>query len=245
MNYTELSPAQIVKHDIRAAAVFERYSIDFCCKGKDALLRTCAEQHIDIRSVTEDLSRLGLIPPKHEQTEKYDTMLASDLITIILDRHHSYVRRALPIIQRHIHRVVERHGADYPETIEVAQLFDTLADDLEAHLYKEEHTLFPAIFRMEMAARFGLKPPEHQFGTVSNPLTAIEEEHDKAGTIMRKIRELTGNYTPPPTACNTFKATYAELKEFEEDLHKHVHLENNILHDKARDLENQQRLQAA
>lgn len=245
MNYTELSPAQIVKNDIRTAAVFERYGIDFCCKGKQPLQHLCAENNVDFRAVTEDLSNLELVPPKHEQTEQYETMLASDLITLILEQHHSYVRRSIPIIQKHIHRVAERHGGDYPETVEVAQLFDTIADDLEAHLYKEEHVLFPAIHRMEMAVRFGLKPTDNHFGTVANPIGVMEEEHEEAGAIMYKIRELTGNYTPPPTACNTFKAAYAELKEFEEDLHKHVHLENNILHDKARELERQQLLQTA
>jgi regulator of cell morphogenesis and NO signaling len=243
MNFTEISPAQIVKHDIRAAAVFERYGVDFCCKGKEPLQRLCAENNIDFRSITQDLSALELVPPKFERTQDYDSMPASDLIAQILEQHHSYVRRAIPVIQKHIHRVVERHGGDYPETLEVAQLFDTLADDLEAHLYKEEHVLFPAIHRMEMAVRFGLKPTDNHFGAVANPIGVMESEHEEAGAIMHKIRELTGNYAPPPAACNTFKAAYAELKEFEEDLHKHVHLENHILHDKARELERKQLLQ--
>ncbi len=244
MNFTEISPAQLVKQDIRAAAVFERYGVDFCCKGKEPLQRLCAENNIDFRAVTEDLRQLELVPSKHHTTD-FSTLSASDLIAHILEQHHSYVRRSIPIIQKHIHRVVERHGADYPETLEVAQLFDTLADELEAHLYKEEHVLFPAIHRMEMAVRFGLAPTNNHFGTVANPIGVMESEHEEAGAIMHKIRELTGNYTPPASACNTFKAAYAELKEFEEDLHKHVHLENHILHDKARELEKQQLLQTA
>jgi len=235
MNYQEISPARIVKHDIRTAAVFERYGIDFCCKGKLPLATLCEEQHVNLNLIAQDLLRLELLPMP---TQDFSAMSAAELMEYIVQHHHAYVRRSIPIIQSHIHRVVERHGDDQPQNREVENLFNTLATELLEHLDKEEHILFPAILRMEMAERYGLAPVTNRFGTIANPLSGLEAEHEAAGTMMQQIRKLTNNYTPPPSACNTYKAAYAELREFEEDLHKHVHLENNILHEMAVHLEN-------
>lgn len=237
MNYQEISPAKIVKHDIRAAAVFEHYGIDFCCKGKLPLATLCEEQRVSLETIAHDLLLLEMLPMP---AQDFSAMSASELIEYIVEKHHAYVRRSIPIIQSHIHRVVERHGDDYPQNREVERQFDALATELLQHLDKEEYILFPAIQRMEIVAKYSLAPATNRFGTIANPLRGLEAEHEEAGAIMQQIRQLTNNYTPPPAACNTFKAAYAELREFEEDLHKHVHLENNILHEMALQLEKSQ-----
>lgn len=233
---TEISPARIVKNDIRAAAVFERYGIDFCCKGKEPLAKLCEEKSIDVGTLTEELSRLDAAPPALD----FGSMKAYQLIGYIIEHHHSYVRRAIPIIQQHIHKVAERHGTEYPENGVIARMFDALAEELTEHLHKEEHVLFPYIQHVEMSCDFGLAPTQSHFGTALQPIAAMEREHEVVGEAMQCIRELSHNFTPPPAACNTYKAAYAELREFEEDLHKHIHLENNILHPMALELEEKQ-----
>jgi regulator of cell morphogenesis and NO signaling len=83
----------------------------------------------------------------------------------------------------------------------------------------------------------GKKIETPHFGTVENPVAMMKEEHDNEGVRFRKIAELSHNYTPPKDACSTYSVTFALLKEFEADLHLHIHLENNILFPKALQME--------
>ena len=119
----------------------------------------------------------------------------------------------------------------------IAHLFKEIALELEPHMVREERVLFPFVKEMENDERSGQSLNLPTFGTVRNPIRMMEQEHDSAGTIMRRIRELSNDYTPPEHACNTYRVAYAKLKEFEDDLHQHIHLENNILFPKATELE--------
>jgi len=79
--------------------------------------------------------------------------------------------------------------------------------------------------------------PEMHCGTVQNPIRQMESEHDTAGGVLAEMRTITSGYLLPDDACETFKALYAGLKAMENDLHQHIHLENNILFGKAVELE--------
>ena len=139
-------------------------------------------------------------------------------------------------------KVAKVHGHHYSELLEIQQLFGLLATELSGHLRKEELILFPFIKKLVKAKRENLESPQSQFGTVDNPIRMMEVEHEEAGEIMRKIAWLSNTYTPPEGACNTYRAFYAKLDEFEQDLHQHIHLENNILFPKALKLEKKLKL---
>ena len=161
------------------------------------------------------------------------------LIIYIENVHHTYVRESLPLISQYANKVAKVHGHNYTYVVKINELFHEVANELLAHMQKEEQVLFPFIKQLVEAKKEGIKNILAPFGTVNNPINMMENEHESAGDIFKEIAKLTNNYTPPTEACNTFKALYAKLEEFEKDLHKHIHLENNILHPKAIALEKQ------
>jgi regulator of cell morphogenesis and NO signaling len=224
---------EIVACDFRAAGVFERFGIDFCCGGRRSVEEACRAAAVDPGAVERALQSL---PVPEEGDDGDVTRWAPDrLIDHILETHHEYVRRALPTIARYLAKLVEVHGARHPELARVAAAFELLARDLVHHMMKEERVLFPYI--RELAARRGEGMPPSPFGTVENPIRMMEREHREAGDEMRLIRELTNAYTPPADGCTTYRVAFAELARFERDLHRHVHLENNVLFPGALELE--------
>lgn len=228
------SLAELVTDNIRSAIVFEEYGLDFCCKGNRSLSEACKEKNIEVGKVAEQLNQL---------TEKKNGNLQADdwtldfLVDYIMNNHHQYVRKMIPIITLHADKVASVHGENHPETINIADLFHAVRDELEMHLMKEERILFPQIKQMVLTKNENSEFFPPPFGTIQNPIRMMELEHTSAGDAMHRIRELSNNYLHPEDACSTFKALYSELKEFEEDLHKHIHLENNILFPKAIELE--------
>lgn len=232
MDYLLSSPAQIVTNNIHTAAVFERYGIDFCCKGKRPLAETCREKNINSDELVQAL--------RHVHTtdeQQWNNADVEHLINHIVHRHHEYIRTILPVINAHLNKVVSRHGRDNPALLEVSDIFDAMQHELQAHMIKEETVLFPYIKNLHRAFQNNISIFEAPFGSVENPIRVMEQEHDHAGAATEKISSLTNFYTAPQGACNTFRALYAELDEFEKDLHNHVHLENNILFPKAKELE--------
>jgi len=159
------------------------------------------------------------------------------LVDYIINNHHQYVRRMIPVISLHADKVASVHGKNHPETLRIADLFLAVREELEMHMMKEERILFPQIKQMVLTEKENSKYFDPPFGPIQNPIRMMEYEHTSAGDALNQIRELSNNYSHPEDACNTFKALYSELKEFEEDLHKHIHLENNILFPKSIELE--------
>jgi regulator of cell morphogenesis and NO signaling len=213
--------------------VFERFGVDFCCGGRRSIADACRAANADPDAVQRALEAL---PPPADDTDADVTRWRLDrLIDHIVTTHHAYVRAALPEISRHLAKVVEAHGTRHPELARVAALFDAMGRDLLQHLLKEEHVVYPYI--RALAAGDADAAASSPFGTVENPVRAMEREHREAGDEMRLIRELTGGYTPPDDACATYRVTLEELAAFERDLHRHVHLENNVLFPKAVEIE--------
>ena len=136
-------------------------------------------------------------------------------------------------MQQLLKKVVAVHGAAHPEIKKIQQIFLGVSGELISHMMKEEHILFPYIVALENAASSGRPKPRPAFGTVSNPVHMMELEHDSAGAALKEVRAFSSNYAPPDGACFSYKTLYAALKEFETDLHQHVHLENNMLFPRA------------
>lgn len=230
----EKTLAEIVTENIRAAIVFEEYGLDFCCKGKRPLAEACSEKNVDVQKIVNDLVSLS---DTGNGTQNVDDWSLDFLVDYIINNHHQYVRRMIPIISLHADKVASVHGKNHPETLRIADLFLAVREELEMHMMKEERILFPQIKQIVLTQKENSQYFPPAFGTIQNPIRMMEFEHTSAGDAMNQIRELSKNYSPPEDSCNTFKALYSELKEFEEDLHKHIHLENNILFPKSIELE--------
>jgi regulator of cell morphogenesis and NO signaling len=229
----------IVADDFRAASVFERHGIDFCCGGNRSVADACGELGVDAAAVETELE--AAMASAGPGLPRYNTWQLDFLIGYIVTNHHGYVRQAIETLRVHTRKVAEVHGDRHPEVKAIAERFENIAGELTRHMAKEEQVLFPYINGLVAAARDGGATPVAPFGAVANPIRMMEIEHQAAGDEMASIRKLSGGYVPPADACTTFTVTYQELQAFEADLHQHVHLENNILFPKSLVLERQVR----
>ncbi|MDD8017076.1 MAG: iron-sulfur cluster repair di-iron protein [Bacteroidota bacterium] len=230
-----LTIKEIVTQNYQTAAVFEKYSLDFCCRGGKTIEQACGEKGVEPSAVFGELSTIA--PTSQSEISRYAEWSPEFLIDYIVSNHHAYVRKMIPVIYAHTQKVASVHGANHPEVVKIAQVFANVAAEFQLHMRKEEQMLFPYIKQLVEASR-EKKIVEHSpFGSVNNPIRMMEAEHQAAGDEMYEIRSLSNGYTPPEDACTTYRITYQELQEFENDLHQHVHLENNILFPQAMQLE--------
>ena len=226
---------EIVATDFRAAGVFERFGIDFCCGGRRSLADACRAAAADADAVAR---ALGDLPPLDGGDEDVTAWPLARLIDHIVDRHHAYVRAAMPEIAHHLMKIESAHGERHPELRRVVGYFDQLSHEFAQHLMKEEQVLFPYIRSLEEPPPpGGGSPMPSPFGTVENPIRMMEREHRDAADELRLLRELTGGFAVPADGCATYGVSMSELAEFERDLHRHVHLENNVLFPRAVALE--------
>ena len=223
-----------VSENIKTAHIFKKYGIDFCCGGGITLEKACQDKGLDINQLTDELSD---VQQERNNNFNFNRWELSFLIDYVINEHHTYVRESIPIISQYAEKVARVHGQNYPEVVEVYKIFHEVAEELYAHLNKEEMILFPYVKELESAKKENRSPSTPSFGTVHNPIRMMEHEHENAGDAFKEIARLTNNFEPPVGACHTFRALYSKLQEFEEDLHQHVHLENNIIHKKAALLE--------
>lgn len=227
---------ELVAEDYRTAEVFKRYGIDFCCGGGRTVQEACARKGVDYDQLVSSLDHTSSVESA-TPTLHFNRWSLRFLVAYIINIHHAYVRENLPLLKGVITKVARVHGEAHPEVVEIARLFDVLAEELEQHMAKEEDKLFPYIRQLAVADKQETAAAPPPFGTVQNPIRMMVHEHDQAGATMREIRRLSDGFTPPQEACTTYCVMYAKLQEFEEDLHQHVHLENNILFPKAAALE--------
>ncbi len=228
----------IVADDYRAASVFEQAGIDFCCNGNRTLTAACEEKNIAVEELVAKLQQTLSAPlHKQESSADYKSWPLDLLADYVEKKHHRYVAAQIPVLKAFLEKIVNVHGSKHPELAEIKTHFDACATELTNHMHKEEQILFPFIRQMALARQAGKKEVTAPFGTVQNPIRMMMHEHDTEGERFRKIRELSNQYTAPADGCNTYRAAFATLQEFEEDLHLHIHLENNILFPKSIELE--------
>ena len=149
------------------------------------------------------------------------------------------MRDSIPGLKKNLEKICEVHGKHHSELFEIRDLFNEAAGNLTMHMQKEELVLFPVIKRLEAAKRAKSPSPAASFGSVSNPIGMMMAEHQAEGDRFIEISKLSNNYLLPEDGCTTYEVTLKQLKDFEEDLHRHIHLENNILFPKAVELENE------
>jgi regulator of cell morphogenesis and NO signaling len=234
MTISERTIGEIVAEDYRTAKVFEAHGIDFCCGGKVALSAACMEKAIDLAPIIRELEAVKREPIERHQN--YASWELPFLIDYIVNVHHSYLKENIGPIASYARKIAAVHGARHPEVIEIASIFDKIAIDLTAHLKEEEEDFFPAVKRADTVKKSEGTPAAKDLDTISASLEKLALEHEEVGEAVHTIRSLADGYAVPGDVCNAFMLTYRKLREFEDDLHKHVHLENNILFQKAAQL---------
>ena len=225
-------------------AVFEKHRLDYCCNGKQTLQQAAEKAELDLDVLQNELASVIKTAAAETAAKDWNSEKAEHLCRYIVDRHHGFMRAHLPRLRSLFDDVRAAHGATHGQLIDaLRQVFDGLAAEIEMHLDKEEQVLFPYIEQIERHVSDGAPMPEVHCGTVQNPIRQMEYEHDNAGAALAKMRQLSSDYQPPADACAKFTALYDGLAQLENDLHEHIHLENNILFPKAVRLEQETSLQ--
>jgi regulator of cell morphogenesis and NO signaling len=220
----------IVSANFHAAGVFKEFGIDFCCGGGVPLNVICEKKGIPLQQVT---SKLNNLPTGGGPRQNFNEWQPDFLIDYIINNHHTFVRRKIDEISAYAAKVAKVHGERHPNNVEIYQHFITLANEMQEHLESEEKVVFPLIKKIWSQYSEGEAIEERWIRQLREELAEMETEHETAGDLMKVIRELSNGFTPPADACATYRILYQNLAGFEEDLHQHVHLENNILFKKA------------
>lgn len=239
METFNLDPARsigsVVAEDYRIAPVLTRHGIDFCCKGGRSVQEVCDSQGIDQaaleRDIAEALARSGA-----EQQDARNWAL-DELADHVENVHHRYVEQAGPVIKQYLEKLCRVHGDRHPELFTIQEEFNTCLGAMAMHMKKEELILFPFVRKLARSQRDGLPLKEPRFGSVENPVRAMMDDHADEGERFERIKELSNGYTLPADGCATYAAALKALQEFEADLHRHIHLENNIMFPRAIELE--------
>lgn len=220
---TTLTVGSLVTERPSRAEVFEKHGIDYCCGGRKPLAEACRERGLDEAAVIADLEASDGAH-RDEAEPRFADMGLSELVDHIMETHHAYLRTALPRLAGLTEKVANAHGTRHPEVLELKSVYDNFHMVLNQHMAKEEAVLFPMLRQMAV----GGGGASH-CGSVANPIRVMMLEHDDAAADLERFRALTGGYTPPEDACNTFRVMLHAFEELEADLHRHVHLENNVL----------------
>ncbi len=222
---------EYVAEDYRVAEVFEKHGIDFCCGGQKPLVEIAHDNNLDLEILQQEIEAATKAPM--ELSENYAEWEPSDLIDHIVNTHHAYLNTNNSTIAQYARKIADVHGGHHPEVIEIAVIFDKIVADMVEHLREEEELLFPLIKKIESARKSGVSIDASDRTAIVDFLENLTKEHDEIGEEIHAIRYLAKDYAIPDDVCNTFVVTYQKLQEFENDLHKHVHLENNVLFLKA------------
>lgn len=234
----EKTIGEMVAENYRLAAVFKKHEIDFCCNGNRSIEQACNNNTATIDSVENDIKLvIDSSGSKENVVNDFASWPLDLLVSYIEKKHHHYVRKQVPVMKEYLDKLCKVHGEKHPELMEINSLFNSVGIELISHMKKEEQVLFPFIMKMVAAKEENVRSFSAPFGSVQNPISMMMQEHDTEGQRFRKIKELSGNCMPPADACNTYRVAYSLLQEFEEDLHLHIHLENNILFPKSVEIE--------
>ena len=234
MKTTPNTVAELATTFPQAIMVLERLGIDYCCKGNQTIEQACRWSGI---TTDELLTLINAAPQPSTGSRTWDHEPMSEIIAFITGTHHCYTREALAMLTSIATKVCQVHGANHEELGLVEKLLHGMSNDLLPHMLKEEQVLFPYINAVENASMLGTEPPQPFFGTARNPIRMMILEHETVGEKLLEIRKLTANFTLPPEACNSYRTFYSKLEEIEQDLHLHIHLENNILFPRAIEVE--------
>ncbi|MEI4831410.1 iron-sulfur cluster repair di-iron protein [Bacillus sp. FJAT-53711] len=227
--FTETSViGEIVTKFPKASDLFKSYRIDFCCGGNRPLIDAINERNLSAEEVLTKLNTLYHETKLLNEVEiDWKTASYSELIDYVVNKHHRYLNEELPLLSPYVTKVLRVHGAGQPHLAQIHKLFHELKTELEQHLIKEETENFPLILAFEQ------NPSDENYTNLRKVVDELENDHNHAGNIIKELREITNDFTPPAGACGTYRLVYQRLEALESDLFQHIHLENNILFPRA------------
>lgn len=225
----------LVAANFKAASVFKKFGIDFCCKGNRTIEEACTGKKLDPEQVMQEV--LSVLKTKEASSIDYNSWPLDLLADYIEKTHHRYITEKTPELLFFLEKLCRVHGERHPELFGIYREFLASSEELGMHMNKEENILFPFIRQMVLAENKQTALDEPHFMTVQNPIAMMMNEHEIEGGRFREISEMSDGYNPPADACTTYRVAFEMLKDFEQDLHTHIHLENNILFPKAVKLE--------
>lgn len=236
IDFKTSSVGDIVRQDYRVAKIFKAYHIDFCCGGGKTIEQVCKDRNIDPELIQQELKTLvqGIVDSNEPNFDQWPLDLLADYIE---KKHHKYVESTTLVLKEYLKKLAAVHGNEAPYLRDMDEIFNQSAGNLAQHMKKEELVLFPFIRKMVDAKYSNEKVNSPHFGSIKNPISAMEAEHEVEGNHFEKMEAMSSGYVVPEWGCNTYAVTMNLLKEFQDDLHLHLHLENNILFPKAIALE--------
>jgi regulator of cell morphogenesis and NO signaling len=223
---TAMTLKEIALSQSASAQVLESYHLDYCCGGEQTLAQACRRANLDLDEVVAALAQ-AQGKPQPDPSEHASTL--TNQAGFILDRHHVFTRSKLPRVGTLLARIIERHGSDHSELKAVGECFVELQVLLDPHMIREERILFAHIKALDKNSRAEVLLPPDFIGVIEDQIRQSEEEHQVFVDLMKKIRELTSDFTPPVGAVSTYGATYKALEGLETNLMHHIHLENDVL----------------
>ncbi|MEI5908223.1 iron-sulfur cluster repair di-iron protein [Bacillus spongiae] len=223
--FTEtLTVAEIVKRFPRASDLFKSYQINFCCGGNKSLIEATEEKNISLDVVLSNLNKLyHETNALKESTIDWEHASSSTIINHIIAKHHHYLNEELPLLTPYVTKVSRVHGETNPHLMTVNKLFQELKIMLEQHIAKEEQDDFPALLAFEK------QPTLEHREKIMKVIQELENEHISTVNLLKEMRTITNDFTPPEGACGTYRLVYQRLEALETDIYQHIHLENNIL----------------
>ena len=233
MTYTEFSARTVGELAAELPAtirVFESWKIDYCCGGRTPLPEACENAGKTVQEFVAELTRTAADPADRNWNGDTLTEMSTNIVAI----YHTYTRDELQLLNPLAEKVLGVHGDRRPELAQVVSLVRDLTSDMIPHMLKEEQVLFPYVEQLDAGEN-----PTPFFGTVKNPVRMMMAEHDRVGELLANLRLVTSDYTPPESACFSYRELYRRLEEFEMRTHEHVHIENNIYFPRAVALEEQ------
>lgn len=219
-----------------AIRVFEKSKIDYCCGGDQPLSEACIRAGVNVETISRLLDEVEPAPPDVNSAD-FSSMRLAELTDYIVNKHHGFTAREVQRLTELLDNVCSVHGANHPELLQIRSMFRELGAELGPHMFKEEQILFPYVKELDHANIGESRMPFAPFGAVRYPITMMMQEHDAAGDLLREIRKLSRDFAVPRDGCVSYRTLYTGLEEFENDLHQHIHLENNILFPRSEKLE--------
>jgi regulator of cell morphogenesis and NO signaling len=214
---TRQTVARIVLDHSECAPVFQRHRIDFCCRGEMTVEAACEERRVDIDAIRDELER-AIAERRGEPSTDPRAMSTAALVAHIVTRHHAYLRKTLPFVQPLAAKVARVHGDHNPRLRELQGIVDELTSALLPHLDAEEQVLFPMMMMREREEE-----------RLSRELWAMRDDHLAVGRLLERMRDATESYAVPEWACGSYRTLFAELAKLEDDVLRHVHVENHVL----------------
>lgn len=223
----------IVTHDYRTADIFRKYNIDFCCGGKWPLEAVCLSKELNTVNLVKELQNIVMQTASNAAID-FDSWDLDFLADYIINVHHRYLNKALQEIKEQTTKFLDGHRKKFPELEEIELIIRRFLKEIPPHMKQEEEIFFPYIKQIYYANKNRESYARLLIRTLRKPLEEIMmKEHEATGANLNRLRTITNNYTPPENACLSHKVTFSKLKELDNDLVQHIHLESNILFPKA------------